>query len=124
MSVINGVYAQNHEGTWELIGANVNRISNGTSETIHKLTTAEIEKKAIPATLEFEKNTVTITKHRKKSQSRYTPQQGRSAQALSDDDSQKKYTFWLADKDTLVLTSEYDEEDFQGNELRLTYKRK
>ena len=124
MLTITGVQAQEHEGVWEMTKATIHLIKNGASETIHTLTDAEIEKKAVPVTLELGRNTATITRQRTKFQSNFVSEKGRSAQTISDTEHKKKYTFWLIDKDTMVLVSNYEESDYRGNELRLTYKRK
>jgi len=124
MLIVTGVQAQDHEGVWEMTEATIHLIKNGINDTIHTLTDAEIEKKSVPVTLELGRNTATITRKQKRSVSNYVSEKGRTAQTLSDAENQKKYTFWLINKDTLVMTSDYGDGDYKGNELRLTYKRK
>ena len=121
-----GVFAQTdaQESVWELVSADINLLYNGTSVLIHTLTAAEIEEKAIPVTLEFGKSTLSIMSRKTKTQLKYVPETGRSAQTISDTENQQTYLFWIEGNNTLIAVSDYDNSDYKGNELRLIYKKK
>jgi hypothetical protein len=109
------------DGTWILETAQINLLEKGLSEPVHQLTTAEINAKQIPSVLKFETNTVKATVRGLERQSNYKFEKAQFT--FGQAGQEKTYMAWNENEKTLVLISEYDQSDFKGNELRITYKK-
>jgi hypothetical protein len=109
-------------GTWEIVSAEINLQQRGTSQLVYTLTASEIEAKSIPETIIIADEQVDVLVQKKKIQPSFFIEEGRTEQTITQ--GKYKYAMWLSGKNQLMLVSEYDDGDFKGNELRLTYQRK
>jgi hypothetical protein len=109
-------------GTWEIVSAEINLIQGGTSQLVHTLTKSEIESKSIPETITMADKQLDTLVQKKKMQSSFSLEKGWAGQTITHE--KYEFTMWLSGENQLILVAEYDDGDFKGNELRLTYHRK
>jgi hypothetical protein len=108
-------------GTWTLERAIINRQINGLSEQVHALTLVEINAKQIPTVFVFGNSQVTFTVQGTAENSDYLFDKGELTYGTADKRSVSMA--WLEGETSLVVVSEYNQSDFAGNEMRLTYKK-
>jgi hypothetical protein len=109
------------KGTWTLERAIINRQINGQCEQVRILTAQEAEAKKIPSVLTFTGAKLTATIQQQKKTSQYTFD--KAFLTFGEKDEKSVFMAWKESDTVLVLISEYKQTDFDGNELRLTYKK-